>query len=67
MPDMLVNLLEITDYHMEVEQLKKEGIEIFRAIAPDKFRIFTKIVSSSLMIEGNASKSASRVSKYNNS
>lgn len=39
MPDMLANLLEITDYHMEVEQLKKEGIEIFRAIAPDKFRI----------------------------
>jgi GNAT superfamily N-acetyltransferase len=39
MPDMLVNLLEIADYHMEVERLRKEGIEIFRAIAPDKFRI----------------------------
>ncbi len=39
MADMLVNLLEIADYHMEVERLKEVGIEIFRAIAPDKFRI----------------------------
>lgn len=39
MADMLVNLLEIEDYHMEVERLKEVGIEIFRAIAPDKFRI----------------------------
>ena len=39
MPDMLVNLLTIDDYKDIVETLKKEGIEIFRAIAPDKFRI----------------------------
>lgn len=39
MVDMLVNLLEMEDYHPHIECLKKEGIEIFRAIAPDKFRI----------------------------
>lgn len=39
MADMLVNLLDIEDYHMVVERLKEEGIEIFRAISPDKFRI----------------------------
>lgn len=39
MSDMLVNLLEIDDYHNEIERLKAEGIEIFRALAPDKFRI----------------------------
>lgn len=39
MVDMLVNLLEIEDYHAHVDRLKEEGIEIFRAIAPDKFRI----------------------------
>lgn len=39
MADMLVNLLEVDDYHNIVEQLKEDGIEIFRAIAPDKLRI----------------------------
>jgi GNAT superfamily N-acetyltransferase len=39
MADMLVNLLEIKDYHDITKQLKEEGVEIFRAIAPDKFRI----------------------------
>ena len=39
MADMLVNLLNISDYHPEVERLKEEGIEIFRALPPDKFRI----------------------------
>lgn len=39
MADMLVNLLQIEDYHDELEHLKKEGIEIFRALAPDKYRI----------------------------
>ena len=39
MADMLVNLLDITDCQQEVECLKEEGIEVFRAIAPDKFRI----------------------------
>lgn len=39
MADMLVNLLAIDDYHVEVERLKEEGIEIFRALAPDKIRI----------------------------
>lgn len=37
MADMLVNLLEIEDY--SIDQLKAEGIEVFRAIAPDKYRI----------------------------
>lgn len=36
---MLVNLLEIEAYHKEIERLREEGIEIFRALAPDKFRI----------------------------
>lgn len=36
---MLVNLLAIDDYHDEVERLKEEGIEIFRALSPDKIRI----------------------------
>jgi len=39
MADMLVNLLEIQDYRPIVDRLKQEGIEIFRALAPDKFRI----------------------------
>ncbi|WP_105614800.1 GNAT family N-acetyltransferase [Vallitalea okinawensis] len=39
MADMLVNLLQIEDYQEEVDRLKKEGIEIFRALAPDKHRI----------------------------
>lgn len=39
MADMLVNLLEIEDYHKDIERLKAAGIEIFRALAPDKFRI----------------------------
>jgi len=39
MADMLVNLLAIDNYHAEVERLKEEGIEIFRALAPDKVRI----------------------------
>lgn len=39
MADMLVNLLEVEDYHKIMEQLKEDGIEIFRAIAPDKLRI----------------------------
>lgn len=39
MADMLVNLLQIEDYHEELEKLKEEGIEIFRALAPDKYRI----------------------------
>lgn len=39
MADMLVNLLQIEDYHEELDRLKKEGIEIFRALAPDKHRI----------------------------
>ena len=39
MADMLVNLLAMDDYHEEVERLKEEGIEIFRALAPDKISI----------------------------
>jgi GNAT superfamily N-acetyltransferase len=39
MADMLVNLLEIEDYHGIVNRLKEEGIEVFRALAPDKLRI----------------------------
>lgn len=39
MADMLVNLLAIDDYRPEVKRLKEEGIEIFRALAPDKVRI----------------------------
>ncbi|GKX31267.1 hypothetical protein SH1V18_37470 [Vallitalea longa] len=40
MADMLVNLLQIKDYHTELNSLQKEeGIEIFRALAPDKYRI----------------------------
>lgn len=39
MPDMLVNLLQIDDYHDVLEGLKEEGIEVFRALAPDKYRI----------------------------
>ncbi|WP_313131328.1 GNAT family N-acetyltransferase [Anaerocolumna sp.] len=39
MADMLVNLLAIDDYHAEVERLKGEGNEIFRALPPDKIRI----------------------------
>ena len=39
MPDMLVNLRTLDDYRAIIEALKKEGIEIFRAIAPDKFRV----------------------------
>lgn len=39
MADMLVNLLAIDNYHEEVDRLKEEGIEIFRALAPDKIRI----------------------------
>lgn len=39
MADMLVNLLELEDYQGIVNRLKEEGIEVFRAIAPDKFRI----------------------------
>lgn len=39
MADMLVNLLTLDDYQAEVMRLKNDGIEVFRAIAPDKFRI----------------------------
>jgi predicted GNAT family acetyltransferase len=39
MADMLVNLLQIQGYHDEVGRLKEEGIEIFRTLAPDKYRI----------------------------
>ncbi|HHX11755.1 MAG TPA: GNAT family N-acetyltransferase [Clostridiales bacterium] len=39
MADMLVNLLNIEDYHNVASRLKEDGIELFRAIAPDKFRI----------------------------
>lgn len=39
MVDMLVNLLEVEDYREIIEQLKKEEIQVCRAIAPDKFRI----------------------------
>ncbi|QUH30606.1 GNAT family N-acetyltransferase [Vallitalea guaymasensis] len=39
MADMLVNLLHIEDYHNELERLEKEDIKIFRALAPDKYRI----------------------------
>lgn len=39
MPDMLVNLLAIDDYHEDINHLKSEGIEIFRALSSDKFRI----------------------------
>lgn len=39
MTDLLVNLLEIEDYKSCTEQLKKEGIDIFRAITPDKLRV----------------------------
>lgn len=39
MADMLVNLLEIEDDRDLLELLRKDGIEIFRAIAPDKIRI----------------------------
>lgn len=39
MADMLVNLLEIGDERDLFEQLRKDGIEIFRVIPPDKIRI----------------------------
>ncbi len=39
MADMLVNLLEIDDYREELKRLNAEDIQIFRALAPDKFRI----------------------------
>lgn len=39
MPDMLVNLLEVDDYKEDVKRLNAEGIQIFRALAPDKYRI----------------------------
>lgn len=39
MADMLVNLLDIQDYRPIIDRLKDDGIEIFRALAPDKFRI----------------------------
>ena len=47
MADMLVNLITIVDYHIEVERLKKEGVEIFRALAPDKIRIVEWVKANS--------------------
>lgn len=43
MTDMLVNLVQLKDYHDDILRLKENGIEIFRAIAPDKFRIINWI------------------------
>lgn len=39
MPDMLVNLLELPDERQCIEQVRARGIEIRRAMAPDKFRV----------------------------
>lgn len=39
LPDMLVKLYTLPDNSELVENLKKDGIEIRRAMAPDKFRI----------------------------
>lgn len=39
MADMLVNLLTIDDCQEDLKRLKDNGIEVFRAIGPDKFRI----------------------------
>lgn len=47
MADMLVNLLQIEGYHEELDRLKKEGVEIFRALAPDKHRIIEWVKENS--------------------
>jgi GNAT superfamily N-acetyltransferase len=39
MADMLVNLFVIDNYHESTKQLKEEGIDIIRALPPDKYRI----------------------------
>jgi hypothetical protein len=36
MPDMLVKLYELPEYDQQLQQLKQSGIEIRRAIAPEK-------------------------------
>ncbi len=39
MPDMLVNLMRLPKDEPLLEALEKEGIRVFRALAPDKLRI----------------------------
>lgn len=39
MPDMLVHLLNLPDERQVLENLKSQGIQIRRALAPDKLRI----------------------------
>lgn len=39
MADMLVNLLQIEGYQEELKRLEQDDIRIFRALAPDKYRI----------------------------
>lgn len=39
MPDMLVNLLNLPDEREIMERLERDGVAVFRALAPDKLRI----------------------------
>lgn len=39
MPDMLVNLLKLPKYEALCEKLASEGVEVFRALAPDRWRV----------------------------
>lgn len=57
---MLVNLLGIEDYHDFIKCLNYDGIEIFRALAPDKFRIIEWVKeNSSINAAGECDKSFS--------
>ena len=47
MPDMLVNLLDIPDERPLLESLLGKGIQIRRALAPDKFRVVPWVQTNS--------------------
>ncbi len=43
MPDMLVNLYQLSEWQQKEENLKKQGIKIKRAIPPEKARVLAWI------------------------
>lgn len=47
MQDMLVNLVTLPDYRESLAKLLEEGIEVFRAIAPDKHRVMEWVMEHS--------------------